>query len=348
MLYECKKCNKIYKTYQTLWKHNKIFHNNNVIIHNDNVSIITNDVSINKNNVSINKNECIYCNKIFKSRQNKWEHQTKHCKDKIKSEKLKEQELELEKIKLEKINEDKNKELELEKIKLEKMKEEKEILKLKIKLQNCKRLDNKTFKAVNKFLMDRSFKNSNNNNINSQNNNTINNYQILSIGDEQLREALTFKEKKQIMNARLCSLDKIVEIAHCGKYTKFKNIVITNLKDNFAYKYDENKGFFVTVTKTEALGDLVSYRTMDIEAIYNELSSANKIDDKTKELIQKFMDQIENSDVPYYDVNEDIKYTNYKSYKINDIKILLYNNQDKITKDIALLFTNESNDTIEV
>jgi hypothetical protein len=85
---------------------------------------------------------------------------------------------------------------------------------------------------------------------------------------------------------------------------------------------------------------------MDIEAIYNELSSANKIDDKTKELIQKCMDQIESSDVPYYDVNEDIKYTNYKSYKINDIKILLYNNQDQITKDIALLFTNEPNDEV--
>jgi hypothetical protein len=105
--------------------------------------------------------------------------------------------------------------LELEKIKLqqkekdiEKIKEQNEMIRLKIKLQNCKRLDNKTFKAVNKFLMDRSFKNSNNTN-NSHNTNTINNnYQILSIGDEQLREALTFKEKKQIMNARLCSLDQ--------------------------------------------------------------------------------------------------------------------------------------------
>jgi hypothetical protein len=274
---------------------------------------------------------CEFCNKIFNCRSSKSMHKNKCPKqNNIKDTQL---------------------ELELEKIKLEKMKEEKEILKLKIKLQNCKRLDNKTFKAVNKFLMDRSFKNSNNIN-NSHNTNTINNnYQILSIGDEQLREALTFKEKKQIMNARLCSLDKIVEIAHCGVYTKFKNIVITNLKDNFAYKYDENKGFFVTVTKTDVLEDLISYRTMDIEAIYNELSSANKIDEKTKELIQKFMDQIQNYDVPYYDANEDIKYTNYKSYKINDIKILLYNNQDKITKDIALLFSSEHNniqETIEV
>ena len=79
---------------------------------------------------------------------------------------------------------------------------------------------------------------------------------------------------------------------------------------------------------------------MDIEAIYNELSTANKIDEKTKNLIQKFLDKIQSDDVSYYD--EDVKYENYKSYKINNMKILLYNNHNKITKDIALLFTNET------
>ena len=29
--YKCKICNKQYKTYQTLWKHNKNFHNNNTL-----------------------------------------------------------------------------------------------------------------------------------------------------------------------------------------------------------------------------------------------------------------------------------------------------------------------------
>lgn len=120
------------------------------------------------------------------------------------------------------------------------------------------------------------------------------------------------------------------------------NIIITNLKDNFVYKYDENKGYFVTTTKNEVFNDLVSYRITDIEEIYDELSSANKIDSKTKELIQKFLDRIQNENKPFTDENEDIKYLNYKSYKVNNIKILLYNNQDKITKDIALLFSDNS------
>ena len=73
---------------------------------------------------------------------------------------------------------------------------------------------------------------------------------------------------------------------------------------------------------------------MDLEAIYNELSTANMIDRRTKDIIQKFLDDLE-SDEKY--VDDTTEYQNYKSYKMNNIKILLYNNQDKITKDIALL-----------
>ena len=51
-------------------------------------------------------------------------------------------------------------------------------------------------------------------------------------------------------------------------------------------------GYFITVTKNDLLNDLVSYRITDIEDIYDELSAANKIDDKTKELIQKMLDKI--------------------------------------------------------
>ncbi len=227
--YKCNICNKFYKTYQTLWKHNKKFHCNKVTESN---GLVTESNGLVTNNIIINKSlQCKYCNKLFKYKQNKYEHEKKVCKNN--------KDLEIEKIKLDQINAEKDK-IKEEK---EKIKEQNETLRLKIKLQNCKKLDDKTFKAVNKYLMDRSFKN---NNINS-NNITNNNYQIFSLGNEELVDKLTMSEKRQIMNARLCSLEKMVEIAHCGNYPHFKNIVITNLKDNFAYKYDESKGFFVTV-----------------------------------------------------------------------------------------------------
>jgi hypothetical protein len=219
-------------------------------------------------------------------------------------------------------------------------------------LENCKRLDNKTFKAVNKYLMDRSFKNSNNNNnnCNNTNNNITNNNLILNVGDEQIIKLLTSSEKKQILDSKLCSLEKIIEIAHCGKYDQFKNILITNLKDNYAYKYDDSLGYFITVTKADLLNDLVTYRITNIEEIYDKLSIKNKIDDRTKELIQKMLDKIHDEDLPYYDYDEEVKYTNYKSYKMNNIKILLYNNHDKMTKDISTLFSNDSvnKDIIEI
>ena len=176
----------------------------------------------------------------------------------------------------------KQKELELEKqnerekiIELEKQQkiQTQQIIELQNKLLKSSRLDNKTFKAVNKILMDRSYRNSLNNNTNSNNTNNITNnnntYQILALGNEELANVLTFRQKKMILDSRLCSIEKIVEIAHCGQMNQFKNIIITNLKDNFAYRYDETKGYFITVSKAYLLDDVINHRMMDIEAIYD-------------------------------------------------------------------------------
>ena len=45
-----------------------------------------------------------------------------------------------------------------------------------------------------------------------------------------------------------------------------------------------------------------------------------------------------NLDTKFTD-SEGKSHPNYKQYKINEIKVLLYNNQDKITNDISLLLT---------
>jgi hypothetical protein len=211
-----------------------------------------------------------------------------------------------------------------------------QVIKLQKKLLSSKRLDTKTFKAVNKILMDRSNYHSNNNNTNTNNNNYT---QILALGNEDLVNVLTMEQKKQIMNSRLGSLEKIVEITHCGELNQFKNIIVTNLKDNYAYRYDDKVGYFVTVPKTDLLEDVIMNRVMDIETIYDELQSANKIDSKTKKLIQDFLDKMANNDEPFFD--NETKYDNFKTYKTNNIKILLYNNHDKITKDIALLIGDD-------
>jgi len=192
--------------------------------------------------------------------------------------------------------------------------------------------------------MNRSY-NMNNSNINSNNGNTThiqnNNVQLFGFGKEELLNHLTNKEQKNIINSGNLCLEKLIEITNCGQHNEFKNIVITNVKDNFIYKYDDKLGYFVIANKNDILNELVSRRMFDLDAIYTKLSDADKIDHKTKDKIEKFFEKIQNEHNKFVDENENITYPNYKDYKINRIKILLYNNQDKITKDLLLYFMPE-------
>jgi hypothetical protein len=222
---------------------------------------------------------------------------------------------------------------ETEKNKQETEKMKQKTLELQIKLQGMKRVDNKTFKVINKMLIDRSITNNNNNTTN----NITNNYKIFSIGNEDVVNTLSINDKQIIMNRKWCSLDEIIKMVHCGDHNMFKNILITNLKDKFAYTFDESKGYFITTTKSFILDDLIANRMLDIEAIYDELTTANLVDEKTKKMIKAFLERMEEDDKPYTDENDDVEHVNYKAYKMSLIKLLLYNNQEKITQDIASL-----------
>jgi len=317
--YRCKICNKYYSSNSSLCNHNKKFH----IINDTKMSpfVTTTDTKMSPF-VTTKSYECKFCNKNFNHRQNKYQHE-KTCKiNNSEIDKLKE--------------ENKHKELSLLLLK-----EEKEILKLKIKLEKSNKIDNITLKKLNKKLLERHnlIKNSTvNSHNNIQNNNIVNNYQLIGFGKEEVVELLSNKEKKLIINAKYGCLEKLVETVHCGKYNQFKNIIITNMKDQYMYKYDDIKGQFVLSTKTEVLNSLINYRLDDLEVIYNDLIEDNKLDEKTKDIIEKFVNKINYSDSKFTD-SDGKEHETYKQYKINEIKVLLYNNQDKITNDISLLLT---------
>jgi hypothetical protein len=316
----CKICNKKYKSYQSLWNHNNKFHNVNNNKLQSNISL---NAAIDKSSdQSIKQHEykCQYCNKNYKHFQSRWKHEQK-CK----------------------LIDNKNmidKDIELEKIKLQLAKEEKAILQLKLKLEKSNKIDNITLKKLNKMLMERNNKIKHINSHNTINNNQqiINNFQLVGFGKEEVIETLTNRDKKLIMNARYNSLDKLIEIIHCGKYNQFKNIIITNMKDNYMYKYDDKLGHFILSTKSDVLNSLIDYRIDDLETIYHELIDKNKLDNNTKDIIEKFINKINYVDTKYTDY-EGKEHENYKQYKINEIKVLLFNNQDKITSDISLLLT---------
>ena len=325
-LNKCNICNKIYKSYKSLWNHNKKYHINGVIQSNFLVTEISKKVT----EKSIT---CKYCNKIFKHKQNKHAHEKNVCQPKHNKAQQEKEE-----------NDKKRLELEIIKENNIRLKEEARILNLKLKLQKSEKVDNITLKKLNKLLLERHnrIKNST---VNSHNNNTINNnhivnnFQLIGFGKEDdLCDTLTKHDKKLIMNAKYCCLEKLVEIVHCGKYSQFKNIIITNMKDNYMYKYDDKKGVFVLSTKSDVLNSLINYRLGDLEIIYNDLLEKNKLDENTKNCIEKFVNKINYSDSKYID-SDGKDHENFKEYKISEIKVLLFNNQDKITNDISLLLT---------
>jgi hypothetical protein len=176
----CSLCNKSYSSKKGLLKHRRDIHE---------IYYVDKD---RKRDKETNCYHCRYCKKEYKIAQSRWEHEKK-CNKKDTPEDT-----------IVSIPEPIKKEM-------DKMKEQ--IQKLQEKLLSSKRLDNKTFKALNKILIERSTINSHNNN---NNNNTVNhNYQIVSIGNEDLLNVLTMQEKRQILNSKFNSLEKLVEITHC-------------------------------------------------------------------------------------------------------------------------------------
>ena len=271
MEYKCNKCNKYYKTYQTLWKHNKEFHDDKSILKQlsttnqqlstTNQQLITTNQQqlITANNKQYN---CKYCNKLYNIQQSKWKHEQK-CTI------------------LNKNNIELDKEIENKKLEIILKKEESKILQLKLKLQQADKVDNITLNKLNKMLLKHNnrIKNSTVNSHNTINNvqNVQNNFQLVGFGKEEITDILTNNEKKLIMNSKYGCLEKLIEIVHCGKYNQFKNVILTNMKDNYMYKYDDTKGCFVLGTKSEIMNSLVDGKLFDLDIIYNDLLEKNKI-----------------------------------------------------------------------
>jgi hypothetical protein len=117
----CKQCNKNYKTYKTLWEHNKKFHNNILLKSSEQFGQHSDNVLKSSDNILKNYN-CRYCTKIFTNIKTRWSHEQK-CKDETEK---------IDNIKYE--NKEKELEIILKKEKNLILKQEKEILQLKFKL----------------------------------------------------------------------------------------------------------------------------------------------------------------------------------------------------------------------
>jgi len=322
MEYNCNQCKKKYSSQQSFCNHNKKFHSKQ------------NEITQNIDDSNINK--CNYCNKKFVNKHTLKIHLLNNCyikkyddNNKIKINIINDTECEKLKLQLKIVETEKEKAREEK----EKAIEEKEVLKLKLKLKSISNItNNNSIKNINSQL--------------NSNNTNINNFKIVSIGRENLEEILSLIEKKTILNSRYNCLEQLVDIIHCGKYDQFKNIMITNLKDEYAYKYSNELNKFICIKKNEVIRDLVSERLENIREIYEELSETSKINDSTKKLIKEFLDKMIDEE-KYIEDTENTTYKNFRSYKEHKVKILIYNNMDKISQDLAIILEKPFENIIE-
>jgi hypothetical protein len=304
MPYNCNICNKEFISNSGFWKHNKKYHqsiliNVSKIMSNNcqNLSNICQNSSNNCQNMLNNKFKCDYCNKICNSRQSKWYH-IKKCKKEY--------------------DEKQNKLIELEnKNKLENDK-------LKNEIEQLKHLLHKTLKVKPNLL--NKINNSkiiNSNNTINNNNNTIN---IVKFGTEDLQNIFTEKQMFNLINkGGLCINESIKYIHFNDKKPEYKNIFITNLKDKYAYVFDGDT--FIIKEKNEVLDELLDNHAYNIKEFVEK--NRDDLADHTKRSMDRLLNFI-------YNKNENEEYVNFDKYKLNNIKLLVYNLSNKNTNLINI------------
>lgn len=303
--YLCNICNKQYKNKSGLWKHNKKYHTNN-ISQMSTKCIQERETGIHNvyNKEIHNDKSCKYCNKILSNRQSRWRHE-QICKKDNDTEKI--------------IGDLKNKISEIQS-------------QLSDVLKHAK-IHPKTLEKINKNLI--------NGNNNSVNNGVVNNIQIVKFGSEDIKQILNEKEIKKILNCKYKAIEESIKHVHFNdNRPEYRNIYITNLRDNIAYIYNGNK--FEAVQKHSVISDLIDQHMNNIEVSLEDYK--DKLPEKTADILDKLLEKLQDDETKITDENNNKEYKNYKSYKMNEIKLMIYNETGKNTEVIKLKYNNHKKD----
>jgi hypothetical protein len=239
------------------------------------------------------KYECIYCNKNFNYRQNKYQHE-KTCKIKINNDS--------------KINQLENTVNELKN-------------QVSLLLKEKGKIHHKTLQKINNQL-----NNNISNNIHNINNGSIINNTYVKFGELEYKKVFNYKQIKHILNKQYQSLEESIKQIHFNEeLPEYNNIFITNMKDDLAYVFNGKE--FISVRKNEMLNELIDIHTKEINLSLEK--NKNKLNEKYVTRLEKFLDMLNDDYTTFTDNDNNRKYSNYKAYKINSIKLLIYNNSDK-------------------
>ena len=291
--FSCKVCNKDYSSYKSLWNHNNKFHNTEKCNDKHSISPISADSKPDISQISADskhKYNCEFCNKKYSHFQSRWRHEQK-CKNKTN---------------------DKN-EIEVLKNTINEMKEQFALI-----LKEKGKMHHKTLQKINNQL--------NYNNINhGKITNNINNTYV-KFGDLDYQKVLNNKQVKHILNQQYMSLEESIKQIHFNEdLPEYSNIFITNMKDDLAYVFDGKQ--FISVRKNEMLNELIDTHVKEINLSLEK--NKNKLNEKYVIRLEKFLDMLNDDDTKFTDQDNQRIYPSYKAYKLNSIKLLIYNGSDK-------------------
>ena len=339
----CNICIKNYKSYQSLWNHNKKKHtqistisenlytkSEDLYTKNEDLYTKTEDLytlldTKDTKEIKVKKtlnSDCKYCNKKLCNYNSLHRHEKK-CKVKlnISNNILNETSNDTSNInELQKLNDMLKKENNNIKQLLN------EIIKKPTKSNNSLiTLEPQYINKINNILNTTNTTN-NNDTINNINNNTINNttnttnnITIISLGNEKLNELLTTTEQLNILKKKNTFILNLIEYAHFNKkFPNLHSIILTSYKSNTLYLYDDQSKIFKLINKEDAINLVIENKVCDIEDFY--LEHKDKLDSKTRKIIETIIeDRYEN----------DEKETVNKKMR-DDINLLLYNNRNTV------------------
>lgn len=146
---------------------------------------------------------------------------------------------------------------------------------------------------------------------------------IVQFGTENLNTILSQSEILQILNKGVGSLEESIKLIHFNDMRpEFKNIYITNLKDQYAYIYNGFK--FIAIQKSYMLKKLFLNHLDNIHYCLNKYK--DQLDELTVEVLNKFIESVNKEDdkVMY---NRYLKgYSTYKKYDKTQVAFLRTHN----------------------
>ena len=145
----------------------------------------------------------------------------------------------------------------------------------------------------------------------------------MKFGNVNINDVLSNKQIMNLLHKPFVSVEECIKMIHFNeKLPQYNNIYITNMKDDLVYVYDGTK--FTTTTKTDTIYDMITNYTEQIELSFDD--NKDKLTEYKIKCVENYLELI-NSNKEYIDQHNK-KYTNFKTYKVGDVKRLIYDKSD--------------------